>query len=62
VNKRKASMKNRRLKVRRNDPCPCGIGKKYKGCCLHKENSKDIEADKELYFNSIAIAGVAIAY
>jgi len=22
--------------VGRNDPCPCGSGKKYKKCCLHK--------------------------
>ncbi|WP_312314788.1 YecA family protein [Atlantibacter sp.] len=22
-------------KVGRNDPCPCGSGKKYKSCCLH---------------------------
>ena len=22
----------------RNDPCPCGSGKKYKNCCLNKEN------------------------
>jgi uncharacterized protein YecA (UPF0149 family) len=22
------------LKVGRNDPCPCGSGKKYKKCCL----------------------------
>jgi uncharacterized protein len=22
-------------KVGRNDPCPCGSGKKYKQCCLH---------------------------
>ena len=21
----------------RNDPCPCGSGKKYKKCCLHKD-------------------------
>ncbi len=25
-------------KVGRNDPCPCGSGKKYKHCCLGKEN------------------------
>jgi len=25
-------------KVGRNDPCPCGSGKKYKKCCLAKEN------------------------
>lgn len=23
-------------KVGRNDPCPCGSGKKYKHCCLNK--------------------------
>lgn len=23
-------------KVYRNDPCPCGSGKKYKKCCLSK--------------------------
>ena len=25
------------MKVGRNDPCPCGSGKKYKKCCLEKE-------------------------
>ena len=24
-------------KIGRNDPCPCGSGKKYKKCCLAKE-------------------------
>ena len=24
-------------KVGRNDPCPCGSGKKYKKCCLERE-------------------------
>ena len=24
-------------KIGRNDPCPCGSGKKYKNCCLNKE-------------------------
>jgi preprotein translocase subunit SecA len=23
----------RRVKIGRNDPCPCGSGKKYKNCC-----------------------------
>ena len=27
-------------KVGRNDPCPCGSGKKYKNCCLLKEGQK----------------------
>ncbi len=26
-------------RVRRNDPCPCGSGKKYKKCCARRENS-----------------------
>lgn len=29
-------MKNKRAKVRRNDPCPCGSGLKYKKCCINK--------------------------
>jgi uncharacterized protein YchJ len=27
-------------KVGRNDPCPCGSGKKYKHCCLKKDQGK----------------------
>ena len=27
----------RKAKVGRNDPCPCGSGKKYKNCCLDKD-------------------------
>ena len=26
-------------KVNRNDPCPCGSGKKYKKCCLAKDKA-----------------------
>src|SRR5690242_8019223 len=25
------------MRVGRNDPCPCGSGKKYKKCCLEKD-------------------------
>ena len=25
------------MKIGRNDPCPCGSGKKYKNCCLNKK-------------------------
>jgi uncharacterized protein YecA (UPF0149 family) len=24
-------------KIGRNDPCPCGSGKKYKKCCMNKK-------------------------
>lgn len=30
-------------KVGRNDPCPCGSGKKYKNCCLSKDRAKRIQ-------------------
>ncbi len=26
--------------IGRNDPCPCGSGKKYKQCCLAKDEAK----------------------
>jgi methionyl aminopeptidase len=41
-------MKDRTVKVGRNDPCPCGSGLKYKKCCLGK--SKPTPGDlKTLY-------------
>lgn len=27
------------LKIRRNDPCPCGSGLKYKNCCMNKSET-----------------------
>ena len=30
-------IRNRGVQVRRNDPCPCGSGKKYKACCSRKD-------------------------
>ncbi len=32
-----------RRKIGRNDPCPCGSGKKYKHCCLVREEATDLE-------------------
>lgn len=29
--------------IGRNDPCPCGSGKKYKKCCLDKNHFSDID-------------------
>jgi hypothetical protein len=31
-------------KVGRNDPCPCGSGKKFKKCCEMKQRHKKINA------------------
>jgi hypothetical protein len=30
-------------RVRRNDPCPCGSGKKYKKCCLQRDREAQAE-------------------
>ena len=30
---------NKLMDIGRNDPCPCGSGRKYKHCCLHKKES-----------------------
>ena len=37
------------MKVGRNDPCPCGSGKKYKKCCLDKRQN-NIETEISLQF------------
>lgn len=31
------NVKRNNPEVGRNDPCPCGSGKKYKKCCLNKD-------------------------
>src|SRR5699024_2955291 len=38
------------MAVRRNDPCPCGSGKKYKKCCLNKESIVQLKEHKEEQF------------
>ncbi|GGE32144.1 hypothetical protein GCM10011391_08480 [Pullulanibacillus camelliae] len=36
-------------KIGRNDPCPCGSGKKYKKCCMNKLESVEKEQEKILF-------------
>lgn len=36
-------------KIGRNDPCPCGSGKKYKKCCLAKEGRIISQESAEAY-------------
>mgnify|MGYP003919672081 CR=1 FL=1 len=40
----------RKLKVSRNDPCPCGSGKKYKRCCMDKHRGLTRRAGEGLSF------------
>ena len=35
-------VESKQIKVGRNDPCPCGSGKKYKKCCLPREDSRGL--------------------
>ncbi|MCI0537536.1 MAG: SEC-C domain-containing protein, partial [Verrucomicrobiales bacterium] len=39
-------------RIGRNDPCPCGSGKKYKKCCIEK--------DQERLQNSSSVAGLTV--
>ena len=38
---KKEPVRNLGKKVGRNDPCPCGSGKKFKACCMRKEGHAD---------------------
>lgn len=35
------------MKIGRNDPCPCGSGKKYKKCCLDKPATQPVRPSGE---------------
>lgn len=38
-------------KIGRNDPCPCGSGKKYKACCWKKDQPKSFPDLKQRSLN-----------
>ena len=38
-----------RTKVGRNDPCPCGSGKKYKKCCMGKTDAGGSDSAEAFY-------------
>jgi hypothetical protein len=40
----------------RNDPCPCGSGKKYKKCCFLTKPLPYAEVDKDLELGQRLIA------
>lgn len=39
-------------KIGRNDPCPCGSGKKHKKCCLEKEKHDETSVDIQKLANA----------
>ena len=38
--KKQTTYRRLEAKIGRNDPCPCGSGKKYKNCCMNKETNQ----------------------
>ncbi len=47
-------------KVGRNDPCPCGSGKKYKNCHLSDEKTKGL-SNRSLFYIGLLVALLAMA-
>ena len=47
-------MKTKSEKIGRNDPCPCGSGRKFKKCCLGKDQQGDRDL-QELYARKYGI-------
>ena len=48
-------------KAGRNDPCPCGSGKKYKNCCWGKETKKTFTPAGKRRFKATVISAGAQA-
>jgi methionyl aminopeptidase len=47
ANGNKVIMKNQTQKIGRNDPCPCGSGRKYKKCCLGSQVLTSVQRDRD---------------
>ena len=47
--------------IGRNDPCPCGSGKKYKRCCLGTEEDPQVMPKKTLPTLVMLIVGLILA-
>ena len=43
IQKREESYIDIKIDIGRNDLCYCGSGKKYKKCCINKNNNDDLE-------------------
>ena len=51
------SFRHEQPPVGRNDPCPCGSGKKYKKCCLAKQRQQPAQAVRRFPIGTIALYG-----
>ncbi|OYT13445.1 MAG: hypothetical protein B6I19_05090 [Bacteroidetes bacterium 4572_114] len=48
---------NKVKKIRRNDPCHCGSGKKYKKCCLTKDAAMEDDSARQEYVKPGEVPG-----
>lgn len=46
-------MKNKTLKIGRNEPCPCGSGKKYKNCCRNQKAEVSVKDEYKKRYDII---------
>ncbi len=49
-------------KTGRNDPCPCGSGKKYKQCCLNNDEARQSRLSEEFGFVETALGWLTSAH
>ena len=48
------------MRTGRNEPCPCGSGKKYKACCLGHHQAADTFGQKLLMWVVLGILGIGL--
>ena len=51
------TFRRQRERVGRNDPCPCGSGKKYKRCCLRNDPEDDSPPAPQFPIGTVAFYG-----
>ncbi len=44
------------MRVTRNEPCPCGSGRKYKKCCLLRARADRVEEVNRTYVDSMSLS------
>lgn len=50
----------RKAKIKRNEPCPCGSGRKYKHCCLKMKDNMSPRARVFAVLAGVTFAGIVI--
>jgi len=51
--KQDEALDNKPVKIKRNDPCPCESGKKYKKCCLLQEREDKMWQQRQIMLQQL---------